>query len=513
LIMPQVSAQPGIFDYGLAMDKGTAMAAPYGGTGGGGSGRYGELADQTRQPGFAAQQNALGMYGAAANGQGESAAQRLLAMESGRNQRQAYQLAASGRGGNLASMQRAALGAQAGAQAQTRQQAATLRADEIASARAGYAGLAGQMYGQGLAYDQLGGQTGIAGAQNALDWYKAQRGFQMQEDQNRFTRGMAIANGVIGGVSAVGDMVGGAMGSDIRTKMNVKPTMGGNPSMGSFEDRLVGSNINANGPTYGQRDDAVLFGGNPYGVDQDISFGDRMQSRRGQISNTSPFEVQRGSSGMSARLGGDTGSAAGFDVTPVDDAQFQKEASAMASRTKMGEIASQMGMTPAGDGMAQIKGMGGNNGFTDDMNGFEKLGRAFSLSDENAKQGISSTSSPMSATQAIGSIEPVSYEYKPGYGQPGQRVGVIAQDLEKTPAGAAIVQQTPYGKALDVGGMSSLALAGQAEALKRERDLTARLDQLEGSIAAGGYGPAYRPRGPTYAQGSTISQQKVRNAA
>lgn len=498
--MPTVQSQPGLFDYGLDMQKAKDQAAPYGGTGGDG-GQFSVLANETRQPGFAAQQNALDMYGRAARGEGQSAAEQQLRMQSGANQRAAYQMAAAGRGGNMASLQRQAMSANAGAQAQTNQQAALLRAQEQEAARAGYAQLGSQMYGQGLSYDQLGVQQNLGSAQNALDWYRTRRGLDLQESQNRFSRGMAIANGVIGGVSAIGDVVGGVTGgkgSDERMKQNIRPTMG--------EGFLYGGG--ADKPDIGARADAALFGGNPYGMDPDISFGDRMNSRRGNLTNTSPFEVAR-IGGMSERLGGDTASSTSLHSTPLDDSEFRKQAEALQGRTKTGEIAQQMGMSLSQDGVPQIN-YGDKGG---DESGFYKLGEAFSkLSDERAKQV--NPQSPMSATSAIGAIEPVSYEYKPGYGKPGERVGLLAQDLERTPAGAAVVNDTPYGKVLDVGDLASLAVAGQAESLQREKQRDAKIAQLEGAIAANGYGGTpYRPRGPVYAQGSTLSQQKVRNAA
>lgn len=106
-------------------------------------------------------------------------------------------------------------------------------------------------------------------------------------------------------------------------------------------------------------------------------------------------------------------------------------------------------------------------------------------SDEGAKTNVNNTSSSMNATEAIGALTPVSYEYKPGYGAPGQRVGVIAQDMEKTPAGAAIVNNTPYGKTLDVGGMASLALAAQAEELQRNKERDAKIAELEAMLQSG----------------------------
>lgn len=90
-------------------------------------------------------------------------------------------------------------------------------------------------------------------------------------------------------------------------------------------------------------------------------------------------------------------------------------------------------------------------------------------SDERVKQNVSEGG--LAAVEAVGAVEPKQFEYKPGYGDPGQRIGVMAQDLEKTPAGATIVQDTPQGKAVDVGGMASLSLAATAQQQREINDL------------------------------------------
>lgn len=93
-------------------------------------------------------------------------------------------------------------------------------------------------------------------------------------------------------------------------------------------------------------------------------------------------------------------------------------------------------------------------------------------SDERAKTGI--RDGGLAATETVGELQPKTYEYKPGYGPPGERAGIMAQDLERTPIGASIVNNTPYGKTVDVGGLASLGVAAasenthQIEAMRRE---------------------------------------------
>jgi hypothetical protein len=55
---------------------------------------------------------------------------------------------------------------------------------------------------------------------------------------------------------------------------------------------------------------------------------------------------------------------------------------------------------------------------------------------------------------------------------PGRHVGIMAQDLERTPQGRAMVTDTPQGKAIDGGKLVTALGAGVS-------DLEARLAKLE----------------------------------
>jgi hypothetical protein len=112
------------------------------------------------------------------------------------------------------------------------------------------------------------------------------------------------------------------------------------------------------------------------------------------------------------------------------------------------------------------------------------FGRLAIFSDERSK--MNARGGGLAAAQAVGELEPKTYEYRPGYGEPGQRVGVMAQALERTPAGQAIVQETPLGKTVDVGGMSSLALAASSDQEHRLRDIEKALGLAKASNAQGG---------------------------
>ena len=65
-------------------------------------------------------------------------------------------------------------------------------------------------------------------------------------------------------------------------------------------------------------------------------------------------------------------------------------------------------------------------------------------------------------------LKPKSFGYKPGVGEPlDQRVGIMAQDLEKSEMGRNAVVEAPYGKAIDMKHGIGLALAGLADVHRR----------------------------------------------
>lgn len=171
---------------------------------------YQNLANAPRDQGFAAQRQALDMYGQAARGQGPSAAQGMLRQQSEANYRQGMSLQGQARGGNIAQTSQQASSAFAGAQSQLAQQAAILRAQEQQAAQAGYAQLATQMYGQGFGYDQLASQQGLGylGLQN--DWKLGNRGLDQQREQADKQWALGLYNGIIGsvggGLGALGSM-------------------------------------------------------------------------------------------------------------------------------------------------------------------------------------------------------------------------------------------------------------------------------------------------------------------
>lgn len=117
-------------------------------------------------------------------------------------------------------------------------------------------------------------------------------------------------------------------------------------------------------------------------------------------------------------------------------------------------------------------GLGIMGGITGMGEAAGKVGMMFS--DEDLKTNI--RPGEMAASRAIGAVQPVTFQYKsPEYGQPGQLPGILAQDLEKTPEGAALVTNTPLGKGVDTNAGLGLALAASAEQEQRLRELEAQM--------------------------------------
>lgn len=112
----------------------------------------------------------------------------------------------------------------------------------------------------------------------------------------------------------------------------------------------------------------------------------------------------------------------------------------------------------------------------------------------NAQEAMYGAPSPIRET--LRSTEPYAFNYKPsnGYGEdPSQRhVGIMAQDLEKTPAGSTIVKDTPKGKMIDgkqaVGFNLAAAadLQKQIDALKAERMAQSQTAMYSAPVAVRG---------------------------
>lgn len=106
-------------------------------------------------------------------------------------------------------------------------------------------------------------------------------------------------------------------------------------------------------------------------------------------------------------------------------------------------------------------------------NGLGKiLGLVSLLSDERTKRNLAPGN--LAASQAVGELDPYTFEYEAGLGQPaGQHVGIMAQDLEKVAPQAVI--DTPQGKMVNTAQGTGLALAATADHEQRMRDMESAL--------------------------------------
>lgn len=87
------------------------------------------------------------------------------------------------------------------------------------------------------------------------------------------------------------------------------------------------------------------------------------------------------------------------------------------------------------------------------------------MSDRNVKTDIKDGGKDV--RDALSKLRPYSYKYKSGYGDPGEHIGIMAQDLEQSRAGKTVVKQTAKGKAVSIGGLAAMALAASADQERR----------------------------------------------
>lgn len=101
----------------------------------------------------------------------------------------------------------------------------------------------------------------------------------------------------------------------------------------------------------------------------------------------------------------------------------------------------------------------------------QAIGNFFSgWSDENLKTNVESGSGDV--RNFLDHLKPYSYDYKnPAHGK-GKHTSVMAQDLEKSPEGAAAIEEHPEGKAVNYAKLAGMMLASQA-------DLHQRLKKME----------------------------------
>lgn len=129
-------------------------------------------------------------------------------------------------------------------------------------------------------------------------------------------------------------------------------------------------------------------------------------------------------------------------------------------------------ITKAQGASGQLKGLaesdrtqqGKDEKFTGDV--MSKIGTAMAamMSDEREKKDVRPAGDDLD--EFMSSLDPKAFRYKDlskGGTAPGEQVGVMAQDLEKTKVGRTMVKNTPEGKKIDPMRAISVMLAALAE--------------------------------------------------
>lgn len=391
---------------------------------------------------------------------------------------------ARGGGANLAAAQRLGSEQSAGLAQGANSDAATLRANEIATAMGQYGGLATSMRGndlqrEGMSADQAYRQAQLSDAQRGrndtfqlgMEGYGnqiqgqqlgAQEAGQAQQAANNNAanainagaeaQNTSVAGGMMGGItSAAGSAVagaagGGGPGSDEGMKTDIQsvgvgapaaPTAPTAPSGGAGSGLGGGLSKIGKGLSGSEADDWHKY----------------VPTAGGDIGAATVMSAGGGLGGAISSLGG----------------------------AKSAAIERQM-LNPTGDPLHS-----GKSYYTDGDNNktsADKYQKPLSelVSDKRDKTGINPGDS--ATTQMLDHLSAKSFDYKKpvidaGLGFPGKNYGVIAQDLLKSPMGASIVDKTPMGLAINTKKATGAVLASLA-------DVNKRLDAVESAKSGGG---------------------------
>lgn len=210
----------------------------------------------------------------------------------------------------------------------------------------------------------------------------------------------------------------------------------------------------------GGMDQAAGAGINAQGMGQQAAMGDQMNAHgiAAQVSNAGrQGDQQMQLANLDAQLrqmGMDDAARLGYlqQLTGMDAAQIQAQVGAMG--------AAQAGNTPGFLGPLLTAGA--------------QVGAAAAMkSDERAKTDITDARHEVDAM--LDKLMPKAYVYKEARHGVGRRVGVMAQDLAKSKAGADVIVGDADGQmSLDVNKAISAALASSARLHERVRDLERR---------------------------------------
>lgn len=167
-------------------------------------------------------------------------------------------------------------------------------------------------------------------------------------------------------------------------------------------------------------------------------------------------------------LTGAMGQARGQDISQLDQ---QLRAMGMQDATRLAYLSQLTGMDAAqlqAYGQANAQSAPGHIGPLIGAAG--QVGAALAMSDERVKEQIEDAGDEVDA--ALESLLPKAYVYKDQskHGV-GRRVGIMAQDLERSRAGSHVVTEVKDGKAIDLSKATSLALASVARLHHRLRKI------------------------------------------
>ena len=268
---------------------------------------------------------------------------------------------------------------------------------------------------------------------------------------------------------------------------------------------------------------------NVYKTDMDGSFRRRaadLESARyrdGQSAADSAQTAQMIGAGASTAAMMFSDVRAKTDITPIDSSRQAGMSSLAGALSGKGNMGSSFGALGSALG-SQFRASQAESAAQDDADAATEMkrrdnaivsqyaqptGMQFATdleSDERSKQKIASLSDALMRSQAamygapspiqetLRTTQPYAFNYKPGYGEdPGQRhVGIMAQDLERTPAGSTLVKDTAKGKMIDgkqaVGFNLAAAadLQKQIDALKAERMAQSQTAMYSAPVAVRG---------------------------
>lgn len=390
---------------------------------------------------------------------GKTPSQAELAMRRGVEQAQAQSigLARSGRGPAQGAAMRAAVQANAGMSTQAAAQAAELRAAEMAAARQAYAQQAAAQRGMDLATAgaMYGREQAIYGGE--LQARTNLLGQRWQADAAREQADAARDAGIVNVAGTAAGILGMAF-SDAKTKTNTTgaSTQGLGTALAALGKATPKKKIEQKEFELKMADSAAADDD-----DDDNDWGAKFvkigQALRGGAAQFSDEKAKRPlSEADRRRMGAELDAELARRrprVAAYDDAPGYRYDTPRAVPTAA--YADAPAMDP------------------------EERRRQIRELDAAAAQVLADMQRPApAASEAVARTKPVAFRYRPEVegapgAPPGPHVGILAQDLERSPAGRTVVRRDPATglRQVDVGGLAALLAAHQGDQERRLRKL------------------------------------------